>query len=399
MTGDQAADGKRQSTVKTLLRRITAQAALLAAVLLVSAPVHAGNDPVCKPEDLFSGLEATLGAALSSSCASACADGAGCAGAGAVVVALAGVATEAGNEGPVNQFCAKVDQLAGDVTSGTDDANNALGALKNADSSWSQSLQQAVNEVSSDALSVLSSAQCGCAMHAALGKIENSFSSCIQAALCAIGDLVGEPCNCHPVPPVIGDCSTGARQDIADNGGNNFGHPIIVDSPDEGQLHAQQQQGPDGSWIVWIGGNTSGPDGNCSPMVSCYCPSYMTPSWSTLFDDPHEQIFTCDCPTGTHLGGTLNHMQSICLCDGTNKPMQPDNPFGKCSQPWGCPTGQVSLNGTCVTPCPDAGQALTVAGCCDPKQVTSCGDCCAPGTIPDPTTGSCVTPPPPPVLK
>jgi hypothetical protein len=34
--------------------------------------------------------------------------------------------------------------------------------------------------------------------------------------------------------------------------------------------------------------------------------------------------------------------------------------------------------------------------CCDPAKMTSCGKCCPPGTTPDPTTGSCLPPPPQP---
>jgi hypothetical protein len=384
--------------------RLFAGATLLAAALTLFSPNAARAD--CSVDDLFNGLESTVGAVFSGACAGACSDGAGCGAAVAVVAVLVGVATEAGNEGPVNQFCSALKDTIDGVNSGSDDASTVIGLLKNVDASLSQALQQALASALSDVTSVLGAAECGCLLHQGLGQLDNFVSSCVQDVLCDIGDLVDEPCHCTPVPALQGNCTEDAyyfvqycrSHYLSDPAGCAYdpNHPVIIDGNTAGSMQPNQRTGPDGSWVVWIGGDTS--DGQyCSPVVSCYCPAPMKPIWEAV--SKYDSVFVCHCPDGSHDGGVPigSDPTAACLCDGTNQPINLKNPFGMCAQPWGCAPGLISIGDKCVKPCADPTQGMTFDGtCCNPAQVTACGECCPAGTTPDPSSGACI---PPTVLK
>src|SRR5262249_26012820 len=144
---------------------------------------------------------------------------------------------------------------------------------------------------------------------------------------------------------------------------------------------------------------------NCLPTKYCFCPKPMVANANNHVylggvKQPYS-VVSCDCPLGTHAVDGLN--TTVCLCDGTNMPMQgPNSLFGICPPPTivGCPKGQTELNGKCVAVCTDPTKGMTADGsCCDPAQMTSCGMCCPPGLMPDAKTGGCVGPEPPTVIR
>jgi len=371
---------------------VTISAALFAAAAALTAPTSARAG--CSPEDLLNGLENALGSLTSSACAAACADGAGCAAAGAVTVALAGVSADS-SQGTVDQFCSAVQNALNNVTTGGDDANSVLNFLNQYAPGVSSAIQQQLAGALSAVASPLNVAECGCAIEQGVGQLTSAIGSCIQEALCSLDALIGSPCTCTPPPPVQASCaqSNTACGGYFDNDPACQGNGTILQNTQPGYEPVRTVTGAGGT-MVSTGGDSSDGAGHCSPVVFCFCPQPMVPTWTpdlSADSSGNTLIFSCNCPSGTHAGGTAGGL-STCLCDNTNQPPQYGSLFGVCAPP-GCPKGQEKIGGKCVTPCSDPSMGMTADGsCCDPKQVTSCGMCCPAGTTPDPASGTCVPP-------
>jgi hypothetical protein len=376
------------------------------ATLFPVAPARAG----CSLDDVLNSLENALSSIGSSSCAAACSDGVGCGAAAAVVAVLAGVSADAG-QGSVNSFCGDISNLLQQVNNGSDDANSVVNALQQA--TGSSIGQDVLSQLSSAVGSVadpLGVAQCACGVEQGIGQLGSSFGACLQDFLCAGDALLGSPCTCTAPPPVMANCSQsnancaswtdtdpacqGQNSILAGSGGSNI--------PGYEPVHVSTNAG---GTLVTTGGDSSDGAGHCSPVTYCFCPAPMVPTWT--FDYPwvvnngwnvdasQFYIFSCACPSGTHMAANSPVGLSSCLCDSTNLPaIFGESLVGMCPPP-ACPTGQVRLSPTsaCVTPCSDPSEGMTFDGaCCNPAQLTSCGTCCPPGTTPDPTSGTCNPP-------
>jgi hypothetical protein len=381
-------------------RRVTlnVSAALLAATATLAPLDPARAAPGCSLDDLLNALENALGAVPS--CAAACADGVGCAAAGAASATLAGVAADAG-QNDVDQFCNALQGVNGN------DASAVLGVL---------------NEIPglSEALSAFANpfdiAVCACSAEQGIGQITSDLGDCFQDALCDIFGAFGSPCTCTPQPPVAANCAQTNTQCgswnigvelppailAACNGQNTIGGFGNAQSPSGGVVVTT---GPSGT-LVTAPGSGQNAAGQCDPASFCFCPSPMVPTWTEnlaaeeMYGTPENgqpYIFSCDCPKGQHAQGAVNGI-SVCLCDGSNAaPLPPGSVTltssgaftGACPPP-GCAAGQISLGGKCVTPCSNPSEGMTMDGaCCNPSQMTSCGICCPPGTTPNPANGSC----------
>jgi hypothetical protein len=389
-------------------------AALLGAIalLIAATPARAG----CSLDDLLNAVANTVESVGSSSCAAACSDGAGCGAAVAVTAALAGVATD-DSQGAVNSFCSDVQNIINQVNNGSDNANTVVNALQQA--TGSQIGQDVLNELSAAVSAVadpLGIAECACGVEQGLGQLGSDFGACLQDFLCAGDALLGSPCSCTPPPPILANCQqsntecgsfTDADQACL-GGGNNS--PTLLAGPNgatiPGYVPVTVSTNASGT-LVTGGGSGSDGQGHCAPVFYCFCPAPMVPTWTFDYpwvinngwnvDAPQFYIFSCDCPSGTHAAPNQVSGLTSCLCDNSNQPanFSPDNLFGMCP-PAACPAGQVRLSpsSACVTPCTDPSEGMSFTGaCCNPAQMTSCGTCCPPGTTPDPTTGSCNSPP------
>jgi hypothetical protein len=382
----------------------------LMAMLVPLGTARAANS--CTPSDLWNGLENAVGTIASGTCTSVCSDSYECLAAGVVSVGLAGASADTG-QGAINQVCAALQNAVKDVTSGGNDAKSVLGFLNQYAPSLSQDVQQQLASALSSIADPLDVALCGCSIEQGLGQLTADLGSCLQDVLCA-GDaaLFGDPCTCTAPPPVMANCAQSNSTNCGSFNSNDAAclgegpqGNVILAGPNGQTLPGSEPvnviTGPAGT-IVTSGGVGSDGHGHCAPVSVCTCPQPMVPTWTQDYvyglangfqvDGPQVYIFSCNCPAGTHTGGTVNGT-SVCLCDGTNLAPQPPDTFGGMCPPASCSPQQISLGGKCVTPCSNPAEGMTADGaCCDPAQVTSCGMCCPPGTTPDPTSGSCVKP-------
>jgi hypothetical protein len=377
-------------------------AGLAATTILLSAPARAG----CSFSDIGNAVVSTLESA--GYCAAACADGVGCGAAAAVASVLAGVAGEAG-QGTVNSFCSAAN---GDISS-------IVGALQAAGAS-SDALSGLANALSvpGDPLTIV---QCACDAEQGVDSLGDDLGDCVADALCDLQSAIfGDPCNCTPTPPSVGNCSA-QNKDCSNyciSGTNPAlchpqcmyeGAPAVISSNaaltgDASGLGGQvvQTVNASGTFIQLL-------PGQCGGGQYCFCPSPMQPLWIQNYQGSLGSqslgsinwIFSCQCPAGMHPGAMMSNGISACLCDNTNKPVSfsgPEPLTGWCPPP-NCANGQERLAGVgpCVTPCANPNEGMTFDGsCCDPAQMTSCGKCCPPGTTPDPATATCLPPPPQP---
>lgn len=367
--------------------RVAARVGALLVVWAFVVPAHAG----CSLDDLLNSLENTVSAINSGSCAEACADGVGCGAVVALTGVLAGVSTDAG-QNTVNQICSGVQDALNQVNNAQDDANTVLQLLNKYAPTLSQAVQQQLAQSLAAVTSALGVATCACAMQQSLNQVDNTLGACIQDALCGLQDLIGDPCNCTPPPPIQANCTLPSTacgwtdHDPACQGDNT-----ILRGP-QGYTPPTITNGPGGTFVS-EGGDSSDGQGHCSAVSFCFCPKPMVASWQTDYarDSSGDfQIFTCQCPAGTQAAGSTGSLAYTCLCpDGTA--VQADGTCHPSLTGTPCPNGEVNIGGQCVKPCSDPTQVqLTGGACCNPSQVTSCGTCCPAGQSPDPATGSCV---------
>ena len=372
------------------LRRISAWAVVAFFASFASvATCRAG----CNPDDLLNNL-ASAAESIGSNCATACADGAGCGVSAAIAGTLGGISANSG-QGEVNQICSAIQQGLKSANSGTDDANTLASLLTQygVSSSVAQQLAQQLAGVAG----ALGVAGCGCAIEQGVGQLGNDLGACIQDALCSLDALIGSPCSCTPPPPIQANCALPANgcgyfdSDPACQGNNT-----IISGP-AGYEPVSTVTTKSGTYVS-VGGDSSDGNGHCSAVEYCFCPAPMQATWikDTAYDTSGEfYIFTCACPASTHQTGAVTGIP-VCLCDNTNKPMQPPGSlFGMCP-PLSCPAGQVKINNQCVATCTDPTEIMLSGGqCCNPAQASSCGTCCPAGQSPDAATGSCTTRPTP----
>jgi hypothetical protein len=390
-------------------RALNVGVALLAAaaMLLPAGPARAD----CSLGDIANAIENTFGSVASGACASACADGAGCGVASGMAGVLAGVP-----QGTVNNFCGQVQTALGDAQNIGNGANAVEGILGPLGLS---SLASFVGDAAAVGADPLNIAACACSLEQGINQLGSDFGSCVQQALCDVGQLFGQSCSCSPPPPTVADCAqsnakcdNSNNQDLACVGAGPQGQFTIMQGydPKTNTIHnispyypAQQYQTSGGTLVTTTYG--------CGGMSYCFCPKPMEATWT--LDVPQNNanpnncsvcannypwyVFSCNCPGGTHAdpSGALVNGISVCLCDKTNQPadFNPESFGGPCPPP-ACPTGQVRLssNGNCVTPCSDPTKGMTMDGaCCDPARVTACGFCCPGHTLPNPLAGTCTS--------
>jgi hypothetical protein len=386
------------------------------ALLALAAPAWG---QACTASDLLNGLEGTISGILSDACATACEDGYGCAAAAGVSLVLSATAADAG-QGAVANFCSKLNSIVG---TGQNDANTVVGVLQQAGLS---SAEDALEDALATLAEPVAVAQCGCDVEEGLDALGSDLGDCLQDVLCSADKaLFGESCGCTPGPATIADCTQQTAASCANYVGDGGSatcttlpnsiqseEPNCTNNPaDTTYPPVACVNGPSGT-LVSQGGPTNGGSG-CLPLSYCFCPKPMVPTWTqnspSIGTSPTGffYIFSCNCPTGTHLAGAHNGI-SVCLCDGTNEaPKNSDKSGGMCPPPppptcgkgttridgkcvKSCTGDQTRVNGKCVTPCSDPTQAMTSDGvCCTPTQVSSCGTCCPAGFAPDALTGSC----------
>lgn len=383
---------------------LNVSAALLAAAATLAPLDGARAAPGCSPGDLLNALESAVGSVASASCAAACSDVAGCALAGTASGILAGVSADAG-QNDVDQFCSALQNVNGA------DASAVLGVLNQI-----PGLSAAASAVA-DPLDV---ALCGCSIEQGFGQLTSDVGDCFQDVFCFFSGLFGNPCTCTPQPPVTLNCAQTNSQCGTYDLNNTLPSDVVAACEGQntivavGDNYCQQAAGncitgPSGT-LVSVPSNGQNAQGQCDPVSFCFCPSPMAPTWTpdslaNLSNSTSNlYIFSCNCPAGQHPQGALGGI-SVCACNGTNAaPLPPDTVTltasgaftGACPPP-SCAAGQISLGGKCVTPCSNPSEGMTMDGsCCNPSQMTSCGTCCPPGTTPDPTTGTCLPPPPAP---
>jgi hypothetical protein len=349
----------------------------IAATLASFSPARAAG---CTPDDLVNDLQNEIGAITSGPCAAACADGGGCAVAAVIATTLAGVSSA--GQGTVDKFCSTMKNLLASADKAQDNANSLENLLQQAGVS-SDVLQTIIGGLA-DVASPIGAAACGCAVEQNFGNLGSDVGACIQDALCSLDALIGDPCNCTPPPPIRANCALPVDQNT------------IMRGP--GITPTREVDGATGAFVSG-GGDTDDGHGHCGPVIFCFCPKPLVPTWKVdplLDSSGNIQVFFCACPSGTHQTGVVGGLP-MCLCDNSNQPPNgPDSLFGMCPPP-DCAKPQIKIGSKCVTPCADPTKGMTNDGsCCDPTQVTSCGMCCPPGTTPDPATASCVGPPQPP---
>jgi hypothetical protein len=374
--------------------------ALVAGAMLSVSPARAD----CSASDIFNAAKTTVGGL--GSCAKACADGAGCAAASALTSALTGIAAS-GAQGAVDSFCSQAEGLS-NVKTVTDLLNKA-GA-----SSIAQ-IASLLDTVGSLSMVV----KCACETEQGAGALGADLGDCMKDILCALQEALHMgSCDCAIPSPAMVNCAAIDVKTCSSYGGRfeQWHHPECI--VPGGIANSQPNCNNSGSymedWQYTLSCTTTA-EGTlvqalpptakgtgCNGIFYCFCPAPMVAAWlqnPNPDKDWDKYAFTCECPKDTHPGATMPNGISSCLCDNTNKPADFKSLLGMCPPPE-CPSGQVhwgAADGPCVTPCSDPKQGMALDGsCCNPAQMTTCGTCCAPGTIPDPKSGSCVPAPQPP---
>lgn len=380
-------------------------AALLAALVLLLAGTPARADNSCSLQDLGGAAQDTYNGFMNGQCGSAIADPV----AAALTVYLTTLV--GGMGGQSASFCQTVNTVSSWTGNAQSDINSVNSGLNKIDPSGQLASQfgSALNQVSgalTDAAGLESAFTCACSITAGLGELFGDLGSCVEQGLCDFANAV------HSVIPGIDACSgppnvtwVNCMQNPCSGSGLNFvcnsdGGLWPMDcgygpcTSGDGSIQCQTATGGGQICGSIVGGD---PNNGGVNIVACDCPAPRQMTQHTGVDgygDPWP-YFTCDCPQGTSPAG------AGCLCDTTHQPPQPVgvkttiNPEGvACPPPFlgqPCPQGQVNLGGTCIPPCSNPSQGMTLNGaCCDPSQVTSCGFCCPPGTMPDPVNATCI---------
>jgi hypothetical protein len=297
-------------------------------------------------------------------------------------------------------------------------ANQVCNAVSDVNS-WLPSIpQQLLSELGP--LNPTDFATCACSMYQGIGQLPSEAVDCIQGLICGLSQLVGlgNPCEtCQQPPPVPANCTPPAEC-------INFQiDPSVYSScqnilqyntggPNQGYFPVQEQQEPDGSWII-ITGIDTGPLTTCNPGQYCVCPSPMTVVNVQEYDPSGNSNWyyaTCQCPQDTKPLKPSGPLAYVCICDSTGLPAVPPD-WGQPKFPGGnnlnpthsiCPTpltgvpcpvaGQIRVsNNKCVAACTKPGEVMTPDGvCCDPNNVAECGQCCGAGMVPNPANGTCM---------
>ena len=370
-------------------------AAFLAAMATL-LPAAARADNSCSPQDFWNALQNLSGSIASTACDSTYSDPVG----DAALIPLAAALGAVMAEDPGANVCGTIESVFNTVSGGQSDLGTALNALGLGTTAVSD-LQSLV----AGAADPLAVASCACQLDQGASALGGALLSCLQDAICGIQQDVGwGGCGCTPPPPVAGNCTPSAAacgdynanqndpacQNAIYGRNGDYPPPVITKSVSGGTMVINVVDGWDGS------------SPTCSPDSYCFCPSPMqVVAVPNLYADGGNSnngyvIYVCQCPSGTKAAGTSGGLADICLCpDG--QPAVPSqvtllNPTGSICPPIvTCPNGQDLISGKCVTPCSNPNEGMTMTGaCCDPNQVTSCGQCCPPGTIPDPSNGSCI---------
>jgi hypothetical protein len=378
-------------------------AAIVAALTLLLVPARADNS--CNPNDILNALQSALNS-LSNGCATAAADPADWA-ALAGLTAGAGIAQAAG----APQFCQAVQAAYNAIQSGSQTVGDVQSRLQpimsGLPSGVQNSIDQALNGLAgagrgaADALSVVSCA-CSIVTDQGIGQLAGDVLSCLQDAICFLQDNLPGFNQCSGTTNVTW---VNCAQDPCAGRTNAFGctpNPgigYIANAPgpvtDGAKVECTQNSSGEVCWSV-LGADQNG---NVT-VLACYCPAPMQLNTSYnggLYDGYGDQIpyLLCSCPQGTTQAGSSGALSDICICNNTHLPAQaPGGPAGICPTPLTgtpCPSGQVNVGGSCVTPCSDPSQVMLGNGsCCFPAQATSCGVCCPSGQSPDLATGNCV---------
>jgi hypothetical protein len=298
-------------------------------------------------------------------------------------------------------------------------ANQICNALSDATSLKGLIPQDLQAELGS--LSPIDMATCACSMYQGIGQLPNEAVSCIQGLICGLSQLVGlgDPCQtCQQPPPLPANCTPPAECYNVQNDPSLYQtcQNILqynTEGPNDGYFPVQEQQEPDGSWIIITGISGSGALQTCNPGQYCVCPSPMTVVNVREYDPSGNSDWwyaTCQCPHGTKPLKPSGPLAYVCICDSTGLPAvppdwgQPKTPGGNnlnpthsiCPVPLTgvpCPVaGQIRVsNNKCVAPCTKPGEVMTPDGvCCDPNNVAACGQCCGPGLVPNPANGTCM---------
>ncbi|WP_156164618.1 hypothetical protein [Bradyrhizobium sp. LTSP885] len=285
---------------------------------------------------------------------------------------------------------------------------------------WLPSLSQTLlNELGP--LNPIDFATCACSMYQGIGQLPSEAVSCIQGLICGLSELVGlgNPCQtCQQPPPLPANCTPPAACYNLQNDPSLYQtcQNILqynTEGPNDGYFPVQEQQEPDGSWIIITGISGSGALTTCNPGQYCICPSPMTVVNVREYDPSGNSNWwyaTCQCPSGTKPLKPSGPLAYVCICDSTGLPAVPPD-WGQPTTPGGnnlnpthsicpvpltgvpCPVaGQIRVsNNTCVAPCTKPGEVMTPDGvCCDPNNVAACGQCCGPGLVPNPANGTCM---------
>ena len=380
----------------------TQGAVIFAAMFLLVSPARAG----CNPSDIFNAAKQSVSGL--SACASACADGVGCAASVAATGVLSEIAAAAG-QGVVSSFCS---QVQGNATQILDELKSVGG------SSIGQNL---LNDFAS-ALSAVGSpatvVKCACETEQGGASLGSDLGACVEDALCWVQEELGfGSCDCtRPAPTLVNCGSIDVKKCAGEGLMEKYDDPACLPYDSIGNSTPDCQNSgysnvkytltctttSEGTLVVALPPTAEGT--GCGGVFYCFCPAPMNPAWHQIPSAPgsgdDRYGFSCDCPYDpknpdhqTHRGATMPNGISSCLCDNTN---QPANfgfaPNGMCP-PSTCPAGQTRLGGIgdCVTPCSDPSQGMAFDGsCCNPAQMNSCGQCCPPGTVPDLKSGTCV---------
>jgi hypothetical protein len=380
-------------------RAATVGAALFAAmaVFASAAPTRADNIS-CNPQDVWNDFSNAWDSVPT--CAAACASGAGCFAALAIVEGLA--AAKAGGSPGASQFCAGVQN----VQNAVGDAATITGDLQQA--GVPQSLLQTVSDALGSFADPLAAAQCACDETNAISALADAVGSCIEAGVCIGVEAFGGACGCTQPPTTVqANCSPNLANcgswfyDVDCNDPKNYNDQLcqceragVVTTGDGTSPPVVQINTPGGTEIIQ--GNLS-----CGTSWACFCPWPMTAqSVCDGAEDYHcpsavnnIHIIYCACPDGTHPDPTGKF---ACLCDTSNQPANFTN-AGHSFEPMcpPCPTGQVQWNGKCTPACAQSDVRTPDGTCCNPNKTTYCGQCCPTGMTPDPVLGTCTPPPPP----
>ncbi len=374
-------------------------AALLAAAAVTCTLCVQARAQSCDPQDFWNALQNAASSVSSPACDTTYADPVGDAALVGLAAALGGVMAE----DPSANVCGAINNAFNDLTNGQSDLGTLSSALGNL--GVATGALDTVQQLLSGAANPVAAAECACQWDQGVGALGGDVLACLQSAICGIQQDVGwGGCGCTPPTPVAANCTPPIEE--CTGYGANPNDPACANA-----IYGQNGVNPPpvitksvagGTMVISVTDGWDGHSQYCSPDTYCFCPAPMqvVPEPNYYQDGGNINngyvMYVCECPSGTTAAGTSGGLAEVCMCpDG--RPAVPSqvsllNPTGSICPPIvTCPTGQEMIGGKCVTPCSNPNEGMTMSGaCCDPNQVTSCGQCCPPGTIPDPTDGTCI---------